>query len=841
LKQYFYTSVFASRNKAYVRGFADGKRFNDDLELKPYLFLEGKGPYLTLDGKACYKKQFETIKEARDFIQRYEGIDNFNYYGMTNYIYPFINDSFPGEISYDPDLIRVDYLDIEVYSGAGFPLPQNAIHEITAICLIRENKTFLFGVKPYKPKRPDVIYYLCHNEADLLEKFLDVWSDDYPDTVSGWNSDMFDWPYLINRMINVLGERSVKVLSPWKIINEREIIRAKGTTHGSNIEKRTDLVFEIAGISQLDYLQLYKKFTNVNHESYRLDNIAQYELNERKLDYSNFNGLEDLYQKDPERYYDYNIHDTVLVKKLDDKMGFIRQIVALAYKAKINYMDAFTTTKPWDVIIHNYLLERNLVIPQQKRAVERELIGAYVHDVQPGLHKHVVSFDFKSLYPSIISQSNISPETFVSNNVVIPSTDDIIKSKHIGDTEHLIKTKDWTVCANRCAFTKKFRGFIPEIVDKYIADRDAIKKRMLQLQRDNIAKNDKEVEKTIRQLGSMEQSLKILSNGLYGALANVYFRWFDINLAEAVTTTGQLYILWVMARINEYLNSVVKDDRDWCVAGDTDSLFLALDPIVQKMGDMDKNQIILFLDKLCQQKIEPTIANACKQLGQILNSYNNVIIAKREILADKAIWRKKKNYILNVWDKEGVRYDEPKLILKGIEAVRSSTPRICRDNFKEALKLILKGDEANLQTFVVKFKDQFMNLPFGDIAFPKSVDGIQHYYDPVTLFKKSTPFHVRGSIVYNEFLKTIKETRNFKMIKNKDKTRTVYLKEPNPIKSYVISVPDEGNLPKQFDNVIPFIDKDLQWEKTFIGPLKSITDLIGWDLEKRTKIDAFFV
>ncbi len=835
----FYTSVHILGNKAYVRGVANGRRYNEDLDCKPFLFIKGEGPYRTLEGYPCYKKTFDTVREARDFSQQYENVENFTFYGMTNFLYPFINENYPGKIEYDPNQISIVYLDIECKSTAGMPDPYRADQEITAITIMKDDQIVTFGIKHYRPEDKNVHYIMCKDEKDLLNKFLTVWDDWQPDIVSSWNGDMFDIPYLYNRLKNILGEKAAKCLSPWRIVTEREIVRAKTTAHSTNsIEKRTEMIYEIAGISQLDYLQLYKKFTNVNHESYRLDNIAHAELNERKLDYTDFDNLDDFYDKDPARYYEYNIHDCVLVKKLEDKLGFIKQVVALAYQAKINYIDAFTTTKPWDVIIHNYLLEKNIVIPQQKNKMDRELIGAYVHEPQIGLHKNVVTLDFKGLYPSIISQANISPETFVRGDFNVGTIEQIINSKAVQGAE-IIKTNNWSVCANRCVYRKDIRGFIPAIVDLYIEERDKHKKEMIDLQK--LPNPSKETLIKIGQLDSFQASLKILNNGLYGSLSNKYFRWFDINLAESVTTTGQLCIKWIMYKLNEYLNPLLKTEgKDYVIAGDTDSVILNLDPLVQKMNITDPMQKINFLDSVCKHKLEPLIKQACEELAQVLNSYNNAISIKREIIADKAIWRKAKNYVLNVWDKEGVRYNEPKLVLKGIEAVRSSTPMQCRNQIKEALKIIMQKDEKTLQNHIVAFEKIFMNSPILDIAFPRGVDGLDHYYDPVFLCKKATPIHVRGALVYNNFLREHKLEKNFKFIQNKDKIRFMYLKEPNPFKSHVIAIPDEGNLPKELE-IEQYVDRHMQWDKAFISPIRSFTSLINWNLEKRTTMDAFFV
>lgn len=844
IKDYFYTNVFQRGNKIYVSGYANGKRFNDDIDYKPYVFLlDANGPYKTVDGYGAVKKQFESIKDARDFIKTYQGVDNFSYYGLTNWQYVYMNDDFPGIVDYNLKLISVVSIDIEVSSKNGMPSVEEAKDEVTAITLTKNGKIVCFGTKHYKPKNPAVQYFMCRDEVDLLKKFLFVWNCDEwrPDVVTGWYIENFDVPYMVNRIRNVLGDKAANELSPWKIINEREITRGKSFSNSSkDPAQRVEKIFELVGITQLDYIQLYKKFTASNHESYRLNHIAEVELGEHKLDYSEYDSLDELYEKNPEKYYDYNILDAVLVEKLEKKLGFINLVLSVAYKAKINFIDAMTTVKPWDIIIHNYLMDKKIVIPQQKSPNQRELIGAFVKEPQVGLHKHVAGLDFEGLYPRMISQHNISPETLVATNAV--ESWKVSEILEYGLRESLttkLKENNWSLCANKCTYTRDKRGFLAELVDDYIATRKLVKNKMLDMQK--IQNPTEEQKNEINRLDGYQQAIKILTNGLYGALGNKYFRWFDVYLAESVTTTGQLYEKWVIVHLNAYLNKLLQsNDIDYIIAGDTDSIYVNLDPIVQKIcPEKTTAEKITFMDNLCQQKISPKIEEWCKQLADQMNSYNFTIVMKREALADKAIWRAAKNYIINVWDNEGVRYKEPKIKMKGIEAVRSSTPMVCRNKIKDCLKIIMNGNEKELQLFIKKFYEEYQKLPVEDISFPRSVDGLEDYYDPLTLCKKATPIHVRGVLIYNEFIKALGVEKKYPLIKNKEKIKFVYLKLPNPFKSHVIGFSDTIDPPKQMP-IAKYVDRDLQWEKTFLSPIKSITDVIGWSCEKKATLAGVF-
>jgi DNA polymerase elongation subunit (family B) len=406
----FYTSVFQRGDKIYVRGYKNGSRERFFEEYKPYLFLQKQGgKYKTLDGKAVDKMQFDSISDAKDFLGRYEDVSNMDVYGLTQFAYLYIFDNFPGEINYDPSVVKTAIIDIECAADEGFPDIQRADKPITAITLRCKGKSVIFGCGHYIIQSHEEHYVKCKNEHDLLAKFIQGWHALDLDIVTGWNIEFFDIPYLINRIKNLLGPAEAKKLSPWGIINERNV-EFKGKQNQS---------YELLGISVLDYYQLYRKFMFGNQESYKLDYIAQIELGEKKIDYSEYGNLLELYKENYQKFIEYNIKDCLLVEKLDDKLKFIEQVMAFAYDAKVNYDDTMTTVRPWDVIIHNYLLEQGIVIPPFKKQPDNDsLVGGYVKEPKIGLSKWVVSFDLTSLYPSLIQQYNISPEKMIDKKTV---------------------------------------------------------------------------------------------------------------------------------------------------------------------------------------------------------------------------------------------------------------------------------------------------------------------------------------------------------------------------------------------------------------------------------------
>jgi DNA polymerase elongation subunit (family B) len=771
------------------------------------------------------------MRDARDYVKEYREITNKQIYGLTNYQYAFINDSYPGAIDYDPKMISVVTLDIETSTQGGFPDIETANQSITAITVRKNGMSLVLGLRPYTPKLDGVKYFHCKSEEDLLEKFLTIWqSKEFsPDVVTGWNVEFFDIPYLVNRIRRQLGDKSAKRLSPWGILEERQL----------EIMGRMYTCYIPVGISILDYLQAYKKFSFSQQESFKLDHIAFVELGERKLDYSEYESMHEFYEKDFEKYIDYNIHDVILVDKLEDKLKFLEQIFAIAYDGHVNFVDAFTSVRMWDIIIHNYLLSQGIAIPMTSRQEkDGQIVGAYVKDPQVGMHDWTVSFDLNSLYPHLIMQYNISPETYVGQlqGLSIESILDGALDEH---QEYMIQ-QNVAVAASGCMFDRDRQGFLPALMLKMYNDRVLYKKQMIAAKQQYEKTPTYELEKEIARCHNMQLAKKIQLNSAYGALSNVYFRWFDIDLAESITKSGQLSIRWMERHINQYLNKTLNTTGvDYVIACDTDSMYLKLGKLVeQTCQGKSTDEIVKFLDNACEKIFEPYIDKTYQKLADYVNAYDQKMKMKREAIADKGIWTAKKRYILNVYNNEGVQYAEPKLKLSGIEAVRSSTPSACRDNIKEALKVIMNGKESELVDFVQNFKEQYQNLPFEEIAFPRSVRGLSKYIDSTTIYRKSTPIHVKGALIYNHILRVRGLSNKYPVIGEGEKIKFCHLRQPNPTTATVIGAP--GSIPPEL-NLEQYIDREVQFNKSFVEPIKTITDAIGWSIEgKRNTIEDFF-
>jgi DNA polymerase elongation subunit (family B) len=820
----FYTNVQPHGNFIALRGVNDrGESFKEKLNYEPTLFVESHKPqnpqWKTLDNRNVAPVKWGSMKESRQAMKDYAG----NVFGFDQFQYSFISDNYRGMVDYDLDKIKIGYIDIETSSEHGFPDVRNANEEVLAISY-RCGKNFkTYGCQEYTPGE-GVEYIHCENETRLLENFVLDWSMNYPDIITGWNSRFFDIPYLVNRIVRVLGEKMAKKLSPWGWYKENEI-----TLFGN----RKQQIFDLVGISSIDYMDAYKKFTYVNQESYSLNHIAYAELGEKKLDYSEYSSLHELYQTNFQKFVDYNVHDVVLLERLEEKMKLLEMIISLAYMAKCNFNDVFSPVKMWDCIICNHLKDQQIVVPPKKHETKLEAYeGAYVKTPQIGRHKWVASFDLNSLYPHLIMQYNISPETLVGMYPESGLVDALLDKEF--DVAFL-KEKNLTMTPNGSLYTRKKQGFLPALMEKMYTDRVKYKDLMIAEQKKGKAADTNK----LAQYHNMQINLKIALNSAYGALGNQWFRFYDVRNAEAVSVAGQLSIRWAERAVNQYLNKVLETDgTDYVIASDTDSLYIALDSLVQKVGlGEDTQKTIKFMDTVCEGKIQDVIDGCYGEMAEYVNAFEQKMVMKREVLAEVAIWTGKKHYILNVHNSEGVQYDEPKLKIMGIEAVKSSTPEPCRNALKEALKIMMNGTEEDVINYIENFKTKFKTLPAEEVSFPRSVKGLAKYHDSASIYQKSTPIHVKGSLIYNKILQNKRLTRKYPKIQEGEKIKFAYLKEPNPTGDTVIAMLNA--LPDEFE-LKPYIDYEKQFSKSFLDPIIGILNVIGWEHERKTNIMGFF-
>ena len=826
----FYKNVIVHRGKLLVRGVLGGKDYSEKLDFGPtmYVLTQKESEYKTLQGQNLKPIKFNTISEARKFKKEVE-TENSPIFGLERFHYQFIGQEYSNQIDWSKDYIKIFTLDIETTCENGFPDVENPQEELICITIKNQSnkKIITWGVGDFYHDRDDVTYVKCKTENELLMQFMMFWTKNYPDIITGWNTKFFDLPYLMNRIRLLHGDKVISRMSPWKLIERKEIeVRGKPMT-----------VYDLFGITMLDYLDLYKWFIPTRQESYKLDYIGEIELGQNKNE-NPFDTFKEFYEKDFQKFVDYNIQDVELVDALEDKLGLIDLSLTVAYESKVNYDDIFSQVRVWDTLIANHLMKKKICVPpREDQSKETKYVGAYVKEPKPGLYKWVVSFDINSLYPHIIVQYNISPEKIIGSNTSGISVDKMLKGSTPLD---YLATEGACITPNGAKFKTDSQGFLPEMMETMYQERVIFKKRMLDAKKKKEKTGDASLDKEISRCHNIQWARKIALNSAYGAVGNQYFRYYDVRQASGITTAGQFIIRFIENKMNDYLNNVMQTQgkTDYVVASDTDSIYVILDKLVEKtcQGKTD-DQIANFLGKVCDTKLEPYIEKCFKELAEYTNAYKNAMVMKREVISNKAIWVAKKRYMMNVLDEEGVRLAKPKLKIMGIEAVKSSTPQVCRGKIKEAINLIMTKDETALQQFIKEFKKEYFTLSAEQISFPRSCNNLKKYRSSKDIFIKGSPIHVKGALIYNYQIQRMKLQNKYPYIQEGDKIKFVKLLEQNPFRfdviSYVTKLPTEFKLQK-------CIDYEIQFQKTFLDPMRFILESIGWSAEKQATLEDFF-
>lgn len=868
----FYTNVSCQGNSIYYRGIEDGRRVHRKVGYSPTLYVPARIPNIPvshkdLHGNPVEAMQFDDITEARDFCKDYQDVQSFTIYGNNRFEYAFIADQHPEkDIEWSSAHIVTAFVDIEVGSDGGMPDVNLADKPVTAITVkfSTDPTYYVFGCGQYKPHRNDIDYLRCGSEEELLGSFMSLWKEKSPDIVTGWNVKTFDIPYLVNRMCVLprLGEATARWLSPWGKITRRE----------EQFYNKPVTIYQLLGCATLDYLQLFRKYAkNSNQESYKLDHIAFVELKERKLDYAEYETLHTLYRDNFQKFIEYNVHDVQLVERLNAKGRLIDMALLLAYNYKTNYEDGFQQVRMWDCICYNALRAEGIVLPPKKKNTKDHAYeGAYVKAPLTGLWEYIMGLDATSLYPKTMIQYNMSPETLIEPENYTQAMKDILAQgvtveKMLYKKIDLSGLVDCTMTPNGQFFDTRKVGFLPKILKQMFDLRVFYKDKQIAAQKEREICTDAarkgELDALISRYENLQLALKVGLNSAYGACGSEYFRFFDIRIAEAVTLAGQLAIKWVANCLNNYLNDLMHSIRvDYVIASDTDSVYLNLAPLVRKVfkDTSDTHKVINFMDAVYKTKLNGVLSATCQDLANYTHAFSQELNMKREALADKGIWTAKKRYVLNVWDSEGVRYKEPKMLIHGLEAIKSSTPSVCRDRIKEALKIILTGTEPQLVEYVAKFKEEFKTLPMGDIAFPRGCNGMDKYRNKTgvrrevstmnifgeevltvdtELYLSGTPIHVKGGLVYNHWLRKMKLDDQYEIIQNGEKVKFVNLKPGNKFNETVMSF--IRRIPPQFE-LEKAIDWDLQFQKTFAEPLNIVLEAIGWHSEVQYNLEDFF-
>ena len=831
----FYTNVELIKNKIYSRGYENGIQFFESSQSynpKLYVTTKNESEFKTLDGTNLEPIHTGNIKESRDYIERYSDVDNFNIYGMENFLQNYIEEKYPNNIEYDFKLLRTFYLDIETECEDGFPNVKEADQPITIFNIFYRGKYYFFYLKKwgeFKCDRSDTKVLGFNTEEKMLEAILKFWEKIRPDVITGWNSEGFDIVYTINRIKRLLSWKDACRLSPWGVIHDKEISMWGKTTN----------IYNIKGLSHLDYLKLDNKFSGKVRENRKLDTVANEDLGIRKLDYGEYKNLHELYRFDWQRFCEYNMRDVEILPKLENKNRLIETVCEIAYMAKVNYDDTLMNTRVWDSIIYTHLLKKKIVVPFKKKNKENNILaGGFVKPPKPGLYKWILSFDLNSLYPHLIMQYNISPETFLGKKDI---DIELLLKRNTGQIEPLVE-RGYSVSGSGAYFLKDTKGFLPELMSGLYDKRVVYKNTMNSLF--TKAQNSEEKEDLLAEAEKYsirQKVIKVVLNSGYGALANAGFRFFQHELAESITLSGQLAIKWAERHINNYMNKKLKTENiDYILTVDTDSAYINAEgfanTFLTKYPNATDDEIADFLNDVSEKSIEPYIDKIYQKLHEQMNSYEQKMVMKRESITKAGLFIAKKRNALLVKDFEHVRYKELEVKITGLEIVRSSTPMWCRGKLKEFVTTILNFEKDKLSTDVKNAKNEFMKLGFSGVAQPSGVNGISKYHSSRNIYSKGTPIHVRGSLLYNHMIKKHGLENKYRLIQEGDKIKYVYLKLPNTLQEDVIACP-EDELPEEFE-LDQYIDYKLQFEKTLMVPLNTMLEAANWDINKKSSFSG---
>lgn len=837
----FYTDIKKYGNTIYHRGYRDGERFSEEVKYSPSLFTPAKdnqSGWTTLVGqKPMQKVDFESIKDAEDFYKKYENVGGFEVHGNRKYAIQFCHEEYPQpNISYDLSLIKIGSTDIETHSDhiRGFPHPHKAEHSVVTIAnTTNKNNVWCGSVIPKgfdefviadRIEDYNVEYYGFRDERDLLLAYISYLEREDFDILTGWISNGFDFPYLYKRIEKVLSTKHAKRMSPLNIAYTREYEEFN----------KINTQVKLFGIQLLDYMELYKKFGKnlPKLEDLKLNTVCAAILGEEKLDYSEYGNLLTLYKKNPKLHTEYCIKDSILVKRLQDKLRFINIAMSIAYKAHVNYEEALGVTEVWDSYIYGELLKRNVCVPPSHIQFSDGFEGAYCKPVQTGFFRWVMSGDFGSLYPNTIAQFNISPET-IGEYISDVNVQRLFNGDYPDIPDgHCLGALGWTFKTDKV-------GIIPELVIRGLADRSSIKNKMVEAKKtQSVCKDPKEIENLeneIIKLDAAQAAEKEFLNALYGALGAGAFRYFDPRLAETVTLCGQLSIKSVEANINKYLQKICNDKKDRVIALDTDSNYIAMSDVIDLIGAEKESDLkkVEILDAFYKKNLSPVIEKTLDDIVTNLHCKKNFIVMKREGIASKHIHLAKKIYVQWVLNSEGVQYAEPKLKIMGFVAIKSSTPAKVKSMFKESFKSLMTDGVEPTQNLIKGFFEEFKKLKPHEIAKPSSISDVEKYHDPVTVFRKGAARHIKGALFYNKAVMDMGLADKYNLIYSGDKIKMLNLKLPNKLHSDVICYVD--TIPEEFD-IEKHIDYKNMWNLLFYEPMKTVFEICDWQIEKKATL-----
>jgi DNA polymerase elongation subunit (family B) len=846
----------------------NGKRITVDSTYEPYIFLETthNEDCLSIFNTKLRKKRFKHQAERSQYLKDNNITRVFENLGVQQ---QFLIDYF-GQENEKPDFakhqLKVHFIDIETYSPDSFPDIESANHPINVITIYDtlSEKFITWGTKQISQAEPNVTYVYCKTERDLLSKFLDYFSRDYPDILSGWNSEFFDIPYIVNRITRILGEDEAKRLSPIGRIRSRTFMGKFG---------REQTRWHLEGLSCVDYYQIYRRFCPILREMYKLGYIGEVELGETKIDYGDTD-LASLSDDNWDLFVKYNIQDVNLLVRLEQKLQYIQLLRMIAYAGLTTLEGALGSLSVITGLCAIRARGRNQRIPTfNKGVIEESTVqnaGAYVGEPQPGFQQHVVSFDANSLYPNVMITLNLSPETKIGSSV--KNEDGTFTIKHVnGTTYNLTREKFATFIKQEqiaiskantdkdkepvnILFSQKTKGIVPDTVDHYYKKRVEIKKLLDKAKRKIITleKNTPEYDKLKNEIDNLnitQHTIKILINTVYGYFGNKHSPLGDDQLAEAITLTGQATIKQSNHLLLEYIKSKTNmTDEELqsdtpIIYNDTDSSYISIKHIVKHLGiEMLGSDGKITTDYLNLVKdIEAYLNTNIMEWGKrSLGSKDCRLIFKREKIADVGLFIRKKRYVLHILDDEGIPCNKFKYT--GVEVVRTTMAAAIKSSVKKIIEtMILTRSKTETDKVFDETYALFTNLKAEEISSPSSIKNYEKYANQCNEFKtvKSMPKHVKAAYFYNVLLERFNLTRKYEKIASGDNMKYFPVRKPN--KFGLSAIGYKYDYPKEFNEIFT-PDHESVFEKDVYSVIQRFYECVKWQLKKpsdRVQTDLF--
>jgi DNA polymerase elongation subunit (family B) len=826
----------------------DGARIDTEIPFRPYLYIEKDN---ATDATSIFKTSLSK-KTFKNSLERKRYVDTTTNQRLFHNLAPeqqFLIEMYK-DLNNDPNFskfpLKIFLLDIEVDTtlDSSFPTPEKASVPINLITVYDTltKTTHTWGLKhPYTSKDVNSIYHRCKDEQDLILQFVDFWKSDYPDIASGWNSGGFDIPYIINRFIKIFGEDFVQQLSPVRTLRSRKIFTDMG---------KEATIWNISGISLIDYMDLYKTFSPGERESFSLNYISELELGEGKIAY-NAMSLGELAHTDWNTFVDYNIQDVHLLVKLEEKLKFLEIARMLAYKGCTNFEAALGKVAIVTGAVSIQAAKQGYVIPTFPNKQERESYeGGFVREPEKGIQKAIVSFDVNSLYPNTIITLNISPETkigkIVSGDLALEDSSELtirlINGKlHTLTRENFKKFLEHEKIALSKAgilYSQKSKGVIPNLIDEIYNERVKTKQELTKLKKSKV--KDKGTVLKMTYYDTLQYTLKILLNSIYGTFANKHSSLMDIDSATSITMTGQNVAKAGGNILDDFVKSKYKIEKSITKYGDTDSVYISIYPILQKL-----NIPLINEEGKINNKVHEIVNELDKHVNsEILNwarrelfSLDPRYVFKREVIADVGIFLQKKRYILHVLDEEEISVDKFKYT--GIELVRSTTPKKVKKFIESVIQtaLLTENHKTTNQVYQKSY-EEFKRLDMNDVALRTSINNLEKYTEGASLYKfqTSTPSHVKGAIAYNILIKELKLQDKLEPIQTGQKVKKLYCTKN---KYGLDAITYSTILPTEF-GLNP--DWDRMFEKLIAQPIERLYEAIGWSLPnigKEIQTDLF--